>query len=114
MGTRAINSIIGSMICQGLLMRDLEERETKEGVGVYLSLSACRCTDDKLCVISHLLCTYGPIAVFMTALPIFYCSTWRKSELRKEQAEAGWGTLGTKHTPSHPHSEEECGGDPGG
>ena len=39
-----------------------------------------RCTGDKVCVISHFLCTFGPIVIFMAALPLFYISTWKQSE----------------------------------
>ena len=40
-----------------------------------------RCTDTPICVISHFLCTFGPIVVFMFALPIFYVSAWKQSNL---------------------------------
>lgn len=40
----------------------------------------CSCSEGKLCIISHFLCTVGPISVFMAALPLFYFSTWRQSE----------------------------------
>ena len=39
-----------------------------------------RCTDASICVISHFMCTFGPIVVFMVALPIFYISAWKQSK----------------------------------
>jgi len=43
-------------------------------------LSLLRCTYDKFCVIGHFMCTFGPIVIFMVALPLFYGSTWRQSQ----------------------------------
>ena len=33
------------------------------------------------------MCTFGPIVIFMTALPLFYSSTWRQS---KRGGGGGW------------------------
>ena len=37
------------------------------------------CATDSNCIIGHFLCTFGPITIFMFALPIFYCSMLQKS-----------------------------------
>jgi ocular albinism type 1 protein len=50
--------------------------------GSIASLWACppytSCTEESLCIISHFMCTFGPIVVFMVALPIFYVSAWNR------------------------------------
>ena len=44
-----------------------------------MAISVYRCATDSNCIIGHFLCTFGPITIFMFALPIFYCSTLQKS-----------------------------------
>jgi ocular albinism type 1 protein len=46
------------------------------------------CTDAPIDVISHFLCTFGPIVVFMIALPIFYMSAWKQMKKAAEVAPA--------------------------
>lgn len=58
--------------------------------GSVASLWACppytECTGDKVCVISHFLCTFGPIVIFMAALPLFYISTWKRMNKTANEA----------------------------
>ncbi|XP_064385154.1 G-protein coupled receptor 143-like [Halichondria panicea] len=36
------------------------------------------CAEDSLCIISHFMCTLGPLIIIMLALPLFYVSTWKQ------------------------------------
>ena len=54
-------------------------KEGRERGRETMAISVYRCATDSNCIIGHFLCTFGPITIFMFALPIFYCSTLQKS-----------------------------------